>query len=488
LLFDALLRLVEEKEINVRIDSRRVGGGDVFVAISGTLADGHNYISQAVANGAAFVVFDRSRAVEISGKAEFVAVEDTPTSAGMLAQASCGRPCDKITSLAVTGTNGKTTTAVMVRAILKHAAIKCGLIGTIENDLCDGKPPSQAVMTTPEAITIASYMKQMAANGAGYLVMEASSHSLEQKRLAGIKFRGAAFTNLTGDHLDYHKTMDNYLAAKRILFEGLESQSMAVINLDDPYSRRIVEKCKAQILWYSYKDSSADIYADIETCDQDGCVFNLCFAGERARVYSSFCGLYNVSNQLAAAGLCIAAGLRIDQIAAALSQFRNVPGRLERVDCGQEFCVFVDYAHTDDALDNVLKTLKPICRGRLITVFGCGGDRDKTKRPRMAAVAQKYNDIVFVTSDNPRTEAPLSIIDDIKAGFCEKSDCRVHIEPNRKSAIGKAVEIALAGDIILIAGKGHENYQIIGTDVYDFDDRGVAEELILAQGGEAADG
>ncbi|MFI4911555.1 MAG: UDP-N-acetylmuramoyl-L-alanyl-D-glutamate--2,6-diaminopimelate ligase [Sedimentisphaeraceae bacterium JB056] len=466
---------------DVCIDSRQVKDSDIFVAIKGTVSDGHDFIPQAISNGAKTIVHDRSYEPNGISDVEFIAVDDTALAAGILSQVSCGRPYSKLTSLAVTGTNGKTTTSSMVKFVIENSGKKCGLIGTIANDICGEAKVLEANMTTPDAITLASLMQQMVENGAQYMCLEASSHALEQRRLASISFKAAAFTNLTGDHLDYHKTMDNYLAAKSLLFEGLGKTDVAILNLDDKYSRRIAQRCDCDVLWYSVKDSSADIYADIERLDQGGSVYQLCVDGRRLVVKSCFCGLHNVSNQLAAAGLCIAAGFNLDTIAEGLSNFKNVPGRLERVECGQKFTVFVDYAHTDDALENVLSTLKPICEGKLITVFGCGGDRDKTKRPRMAQAAEKYSDIVWVTSDNPRTEDPESIITDIKAGFSNKNDCVINIEPNRSVAIRKAVEIAGYGDIMLIAGKGHENYQVIGNKKHHFDDREEVEKCIRSQ-------
>ena len=477
-----LTELVEKNRIKVCIDSRQVGRGDVFVAIYGSVADGHNFIEQAIAKGAGYIVYNSGRQLtDICGKnAVFVGVDDTSAVVGALAQASFGNPASKLTSLAVTGTNGKTTTSSMVRAVLNSLGHKCGLIGTIENDTCNPDERQNAVMTTPDAVTLASLMKQMVDNGAEFMCIEASSHSLDQKRLCGVEFAAAAFTNLTGDHLDYHKTMDNYIRAKARLFEQLPSHGIAILNAQDSHSEYIAEYCKVPVLWYSTKQQKrADIYAQIEDIGDFGTNYYICFNGQKSLVKSSFCGYHNISNQLAAAGLCLAAGLSIEQIAAGLTVFKNVPGRLERVDAGQAFSVFVDYAHTDDAMKNVFETLKPLCRGRLLTVFGCGGDRDKTKRPRMAAVAQQFSDMVFVTSDNPRTEDPITIIEDIKAGFSAGKLSGIHIEPDRKTAIGKAVEAARPGDILLIAGKGHEDYQIIGTQKYHFDDREVVREFLL---------
>ena len=479
--FDELLKLAQDGNVGVCIDTRRLNSGDCFVAISGTNVDGYSFIDSAIDKGASFIVYDISRKVPtLKKRAHLIAVKDPARAAGVLAQASCNMPTDRLTSLAVTGTNGKTTTAAMVRAVVNFSGSKCGLIGTIENDICDAAPIA-ASMTTPDAVGLAAMMEKMVDNGAEFMCIEASSHSLDQRRLAGIKFKAAAFTNLTGDHLDYHKTMDNYLKAKSSLFEQLPAGSTAILNLDDESSKTIASACNTDILWYSVKDFDADIFAQVQSVSDKGCEYNLCFAGKQAKVSSRFCGLHNVSNQLAAAGLCIAAGISLQQIADGLSQFKNVPGRLERVDCGQSFAVFVDYAHTDDALANVLTTLKPLCKGRLITVFGCGGDRDKTKRPRMASVAEDFSDIAIVTSDNPRSEEPAAIIKDIKMGF-DGDKCEVYIEPDREKAIKKAVEIAGGGDIILIAGKGHETYQIIGEQVRHFDDCEVVRNCLEKKG------
>ncbi len=477
-----LVELAAEKRIRVCIDSRQVGRGDIFVAICGTATDGHNFIGQAIAQGAEYIVYNSGRMLpDIGGSgAVFVDVNDTSAVVGELAQASVGNPAAVLTSLAVTGTNGKTTTSSMVRAVLNNCGHKCGLIGTIENDTCDPRRRESAIMTTPDAVTLASLMRQMVDNGAEFMCIEASSHSLDQKRLSSVEFTAAAFTNLTGDHLDYHGTMENYVRAKARLFEQLPSRGTAILNAEDKYSDYIAQFCKVPTLRYSAKEQcKADIYAQILDIGDFGTNYLLCYNGQKNLVKSSFCGYHNISNQLAAAGLCLATGLSIEQIAAGLTAFKNVPGRLERVDAGQGFSVFVDYAHTDDALKNVFETLKPLCKGRLLTVFGCGGDRDKTKRPRMAAVARQFSDMVFVTSDNPRTEDPIAIIEDIKAGFPAGDLSGVYVEPDRKMAIGKAVESAKPGDILLIAGKGHEDYQIIGTQKHHFDDREVVREFLL---------
>jgi UDP-N-acetylmuramoyl-L-alanyl-D-glutamate--2,6-diaminopimelate ligase len=470
--FKELLNLVSSDNApGVCIDSRRVTAGDIFVAVKGTTCDGHDFIEQAIANGAEYIVCQ-----EGTSSVETITVDDTAEAAAVLAQARSGNPVSQLTNLAVTGTNGKTTVAYLVRSCIQQAGHKCGLMGTVVYDTCSGQG-SQASLTTPDYLTIAAAQQEMVKNGAEYMVIEASSHALSQNRLAAINFRAAAFTNLSGDHLDYHKTKEDYLAAKTRLFLSLTSDAVAVLNKQSPESETIARQTNAKILWYAI-DEQADITAHIESMDINGTTFTLEHVNQSVTTEISLLGRYNVSNSLAAAGLCLAAGIDLETIAEGLSAQRTIPGRLEKIDSAAEFSVIVDYAHTDDALEKVLSTLKPLCKGKLRVVFGCGGDRDKTKRPRMAKVAGRLADMVIVTSDNPRTENPDDIINDIVAGFDEPDSQIVLIESNRKKAIELAIESAGKGDIILIAGKGHETYQIIGTQRFDFDDRAIAREFL----------
>jgi len=453
-------------------DSRLVKKGDIFVAVKGTVYNGHDFIGEAVANGAQFVVCEKAYGCK---GAEVIVVDDSAEALGLLAQAAGGGPTSRLTNLAVTGTNGKTTVAFLVRSIIRQAGQKCGLIGTIVYDAITHS--TDAVLTTPDANSIAELGNQMVGSGAKYMVIEASSHALAQKRLAGINFKAAAFTNLTGDHLDYHQTQADYLAAKAKLFEDLAPDAFAVLNRDCRASRQIAEKTKAQILWYSI-DEQADITAHIESMHLDGTVFTIEHDGRSERVKTALPGRHNVSNHLAAAGLAVAAGFDLRTVAAGLEALQCVPGRLEPVDSAREFAVLIDYAHTDDALKNVLTTLRTLCKGRLTVVFGCGGDRDRTKRPRMAKVAQKLADTVVVTSDNPRTEQPEKIIADIMAGFEKCEPAGIKVEPDRKKAIALAIASAKKDDIVLIAGKGHETYQIIGTEKIEFSDKAVAQQCL----------
>jgi UDP-N-acetylmuramoyl-L-alanyl-D-glutamate--2,6-diaminopimelate ligase len=470
---DELLALVgPENGPRIRTDSRLVKEGDIFVAVKGTAYDGHDFIDQALANGARYIVCQKDEQYTAhNGRHESITVDDTTEAAAILAQAAGGNPASKLTNLAVTGTNGKTTVAFLARSIIQNAGYKCGLIGTVLYDTCSDHI-LEAPLTTPDCLDIADKQKEMVENGAKYMVIEASSHALSQNRLAQINFRAAAFTNLSGDHLDYHKTKQKYLAAKTRLFSFLAPEATAVLNKQSPEAEFIAAQTSANLLWYAI-DEKTDLTAHIESMDVTGTIFTLEYAGHSVSIRTPLLGLYNVSNCLAAAGLCIVAGFDAETIAAGLSALEMIPGRLEKIN-GGDFSVIIDYAHTDDALKNVLTTLKPLCKGNLRVVFGCGGDRDRTKRPRMARVAEKLADYVIVTSDNPRTEKPLDIIEEIVAGFEKKETQTIAIEPDRKKAIEMAINSAEKDDIVLIAGKGHEDYQIIGTQKFHFSDKETA--------------
>ncbi|MCH7556492.1 MAG: UDP-N-acetylmuramoyl-L-alanyl-D-glutamate--2,6-diaminopimelate ligase [Planctomycetes bacterium] len=512
--FDELLNLVSSDNApSICVDSRAIGNGDIFVAVEGTVYDGHDFIDQALANGAEYIVCQKDRGQRIEDRRqttggslkhralsiETIVVDDSAEAAALLAQAGRGKPASQLTNLAVTGTNGKTTVAYLVRSCIQKAGQKCGLIGTVIYDTCSGDS-RQASLTTPDCLTIAAGQEQMLKNGAKYMVIEASSHALSQNRLAAVNFKAAAFTNLAGDHLDYHKTEEDYLAAKTRLFSTLSPDAVAVLNKQSPQAELIAKQTQANILWYAI-DEPADITAHIESMDMSGtrysildtrCSPSIEHRASSIEVRTPLLGRYNVSNSLAAAGLCLAAGFDLKTIAAGLSALQTIPGRLEKIDWPGDFSVLVDYAHTDDALKNVLSTLKPLCKGNLRVVFGCGGDRDRTKRPRMARVAEQLADFIIVTSDNPRTEKPDDIIDEIVAGFASRfsfstsienpaSSIEIIIEPDRKKAIELAIESAEKDDIVLIAGKGHETYQIIGTQKFDFSDKQIAQKCLKKQ-------
>ncbi len=475
---DELLNLVSSGDApRLCADSRLIRPGDIFVAIKGTVCNGHDFIGQAMANGAGYVVCERHEAAHQGAGigCEIIVVEDSAKAAAMLAQANSGNPASQLTNLAVTGTNGKTTVAFLARSCIQKAGHKCGLIGTVMYDT--GSAASDATLTTPDCFAIAEMQAQMLKTGSKYMVIEASSHALSQNRLYGVDFKAAAFTNLSGDHLDYHRTKEDYLEAKTRLFRALSPDATAVLNKESPEAAEISRQTDAAVLWYAV-EGLADITARIQSMDISGTVFVLEYAGKKERIKTSLPGRHNVSNHLAAAGLCLAAGLDLPTIAAGLSALKEIPGRLERIDRDSNFTVLVDYAHTDDALRRVLTTLKPLCPGRLTVVFGCGGDRDRTKRPRMAKAAEDLADNIIVTSDNPRTERPEHIIGEIITGFENPDSDKVNIKPDRRKAIEFAIRTAEKGDIVLIAGKGHETYQIIGTERFDFSDKEFAQECL----------
>ncbi len=444
------------------------------MAVRGTAADGHEYIASAVAAGCSAVVCERPTAVPPGSPHAVLA--DTRAAVGPLAQARRGWPARKLAVIGVTGTNGKTTLTYLLRHVLRRAGHKPAMLGTITYDTLGGS--DDALTTTPGPVRLAELMGGMVEAGATHLVMEISSHALDQDRAAGIDFAVGVFTNLSGDHLDYHGTMAEYLAAKRRLFESLPAGAHAVLNRDDRHSEEMASATRAPVLWYGLSPA-ADVQGRIDGIDAAGSRFHVRCGGADAAVATGLIGRHNVSNCLAAAGAGVAMGIDLATVAAALSDAPGVPGRLQRVPSAAPFDVLVDYAHTDDALRNVLSALQPIKNGaRLILVFGCGGDRDPAKRPRMARVAEELADQIVVTSDNPRSEQPEEIIEAIVAGFSHAGRAKARVEPDRRQGIAAAIDLAAGGDIVLIAGKGHENYQVVGTQRVHFDDVEVAGDLL----------
>jgi UDP-N-acetylmuramoyl-L-alanyl-D-glutamate--2,6-diaminopimelate ligase len=453
-------------------DSRFVKPGDLFVARSGTKNEGAKFIGDAIARGALAVA-----ASEVSAECPVpqIVIPDPGESASALANIFYRRPSMEVNLVGVTGTNGKTTTTYLLRHLLGKFNQRCGMIGTVETD--DGKVCRESSLTTPGAIEVVKLLASMRDNGCKACAMEVSSHALDQGRVAGVRFAGAAFTNLTRDHLDYHKDMDRYAEAKAKLFEMLDEDAVAVVNGDDAWSERMLAKCRARPIRFGFGDN-ADYRARDFALTSEGCRFVLHTPDGNAPVAMGMIGQHNIANALTAAAL---AGevfrLTVHQICAGLSDAQGAPGRLQPVRCGQPFAVLVDYAHTDDALAKALQALRPLTKGRLRVVFGCGGDRDRTKRPLMARAAEQIADVIYVTSDNPRTENAIDIIGEIVAGFGRHHRKPVIIEADRRSAIGRAIEDASDGDVVLIAGKGHENYQIIGATRHHFDD---VEEVTMA--------
>jgi UDP-N-acetylmuramoyl-L-alanyl-D-glutamate--2,6-diaminopimelate ligase len=471
----ALLRLLDPRPslsgipdldiTGVSEDSRRIGPGGLFIARAGTKADGIQYVADAKAKGAVAVV---TQAKTPGCPLPQVVVPDPARAASFLANLFHGSPSHKMRCFAVTGTNGKTTTTYLLRHLLGRVGQKCGMIGTVEID--DGRSRREAEMTTPGACDVAELLGTMRDRGCRAAVIEASSHALDQSRLSGVFFAGAAFTNLTGDHLDYHKKMDRYAAAKARLFENLDAEAVAVMNDDSKWSDRMIENCASRIIRFGF-GKRADYRARDVAVTAQGSRFTMHTPDGKAEVNMKLIGRHNIENALTAAALAgEVCGLSINQIAAGLSDAGGAPGRLQPVEAGQRFAVLVDYAHTDDALENVLTALRPLAKGKLRVLFGCGGDRDNTKRPRMAKTAEKIADVVYVTSDNPRTEDPKAIIQQILPGFSKSGVKSVIVEPDRRAAIERVLNDAEAEDVVLIAGKGHENYQIIGTEKRHFDD------------------
>ena len=463
----------------VHDDSRAVQPGGLFVAIPGTRADGRQYIDDAVRRGAAAIVGEDIGAV--SG-AVVLPVEDARSALAQLAWRWYGldrssSSCPRL--IGVTGTNGKTTVTTLVCAMLRHAGRRCGLLGTVAHDLAGA--PVVAHMTTPGPLELGRLLAQCAANGAEWVVMEVSSHALDQRRVAGLAFAAAGFTNLTQDHLDYHRTMERYAAAKARLFAQVAGDGVAVVNRDDPHCREMVRCCGARVVTYAL-DQAADLTAAELREAIDATRYRLRIAGHIFDIETPLVGRHNVYNGLAAAGLALAAGVEPREIVAVLAAPPAVRGRLQRVPSGGGFEVFIDYAHTDDALRNVGGALRRLARGRLIIVFGCGGDRDRTKRPRMAKAAADCADVIIITSDNPRGEDPRAIIDDMLAGLDAAERRRTIVEPDRRAAIFLAVREARPGDVVLLAGKGHERCQIVGERRIAFDDDMVAREALAARG------
>lgn len=470
---DAVIRDIVE-------DSRCVTRGCLFIARSGTKTDGRKFIVDAAAGGAAAVLSDNAGHVP-NGVAALVC-RDVPLASALIAERFFGNPSSELKLIGVTGTNGKTTVTYLIRHLLGSAGIKCGLIGTVQID--DGATVMAANLTTPPSIELSRTLRAMVDHGCRACVMETSSHALHQKRAAGLQFQVGVFTNLTGDHLDYHQTMEAYLDAKAILFENLPRTGFAIINRDDPASDQLVQRTRARVITCSAADRSADCRAKIgsQTITCTAAIFSGPWGKFECNV--PLIGRHNVMNALQALAVGHAMGLDRETLREAIATCKAPPGRLEPVTAmHDDFAVLVDYAHTDDALENVLRALRPIVPsgGKLRVVFGCGGDRDRTKRPRMARVACKYADDVIITSDNPRTEDPQAIIDEIRTGVPHDRVGDVLAIVDRAQAIHAAIERTGDGDIVLIAGKGHEDYQIIGTTKRPFDDRHVAAAALAAR-------
>ncbi|MBU1694671.1 MAG: UDP-N-acetylmuramoyl-L-alanyl-D-glutamate--2,6-diaminopimelate ligase [Verrucomicrobia bacterium] len=457
-------------------DSRHVRPGFLFVALPGRRRDGRDFVADAIERGAVAVMSEQQETPRHG--VTFLRVEDARRALAEVACAFYGEPSRQLFMVGITGTNGKSTVSFMVRDILKAAGWSPGLIGTIRYEIGERSIP--AGRTTPEAPDLQQMLDQMRNAGCRSAVMEVSSHGLDQKRAWGIDYDVGIFTNLTQDHLDYHRTMDQYYAAKTLLFQGLgqmEKQAVAVVNMDDPWGLQLANTggFNATLITFGLHPNAAVRAENVELSDS-GSVFDVVTPWGLARMQLRLLGRFNVSNALAALAAGGVAGIEPARMADVLSRMEAVPGRLEQIASSKPFRVYVDYAHTPDALANVLRTLREFTGGRLIVVFGCGGDRDRTKRPMMGAAAASLADYAVLTSDNPRGEPPDQIIAEIVPGFGEGAT--FEIEENREKAIFKALACARAGDTVLIAGKGHETYQEIGSTIAPFDDREVARRLL----------
>ena len=456
----------------VDIDSRQVKEGHLFVAIKGTQTDGHQYISKAVEQGAAAILCEEMPAERKSG-VSYIQVSSTETAIGPVATTFYGNPTSKLILVGVTGTNGKTTIATLLYNMFRKLGYKCGLLSTVCNYIEDEAVP--ASHTTPDPIELNSLLARMVAAGCQYAFMECSSHAIAQQRIGGLKFAGGIFTNLTRDHLDYHKTVENYRDAKKAFFDMLPKGAFAITNADDKNGLYMVQNTKAQVKTYSIR-TIADFKARIVECHFEGMYLEV----DGHEVGVQFIGKFNVSNLLAVYGAAVMLGQKPEDVLLVLSTLKSVAGRLEPIHSPEGYTAVVDYAHTPDALENVLKAIHEVLdgkEGKIITVCGAGGNRDKGKRPLMAQEAVKQSDRVIITSDNPRFEEPQDIINDMLAGLDQKQMKKVIRIVDRKEAIRTACMMAERGDVILIAGKGHEDYQEIKGVKHHFDDREVVREI-----------
>ncbi len=461
----------------VAYDSRAVTGGQVFVALRGQKADGVQFAEQAIARGAAAIVAEQPAPPGVH--VPWAIVADARVALAVLAAEFYRHPSRDMRVVGITGTNGKTTTAYLLAAIFDAAGLRSGVLGTVAYRI--GSESRDATRTTPEAPDVQALLREMVDRGCGACAMEVSSHALALHRVDDMSFAAAVFTNLTRDHLDFHRDMEAYFQAKRRLFEMLPHTSPSVINVDDPRGASLVGVGGRAVTYAINKN--ADITPGPLSFTIDGLSFDVRTPRGTLHVRSKLVGRPNVYNVLAAAGTAVALDVPFDAIERGLRDLDGVPGRFEVVSTPQdEVTVVVDYAHTDDALRNLLETARPLARGRVVTVFGAGGDRDRTKRPLMGAVAGRMSDVIVITSDNPRSEDPTQIIDEILRGLTpdtkKDSGQRVLTIPDRRDAIAKAVELARPGDLVLIAGKGHEKYQVIGDATLPFDDVAVARAAL----------
>jgi UDP-N-acetylmuramoyl-L-alanyl-D-glutamate--2,6-diaminopimelate ligase len=459
-------------------DSRRVAPGWLFFAFPGAKVDGREFAVAALGKGAVAVVSESEPPPELAQR--WIQVEHGRQALALAARNFYGRPDERLALTGITGTNGKTTTSYLVDAILRAAGHTTALIGTIEYHLAGRVLP--AVNTTPESLDLIRLLAELEREGGSAATMEVSSHALALGRVFGLRFRTAVFTNLTRDHLDFHGSMDDYFAAKNLLFTGAGGPppAWAVINRDDPASSRLEFSASTRVLKYG-AGAEADLRARHISTGFHGLRFEAQHGKTRIPIESPLIGRINVYNILAACGAAIAQAVPVEAIRRGIASLAAVPGRFERIDEGQPFVVVVDYAHTDDALKNVIAVARGLNPKRVITLFGCGGDRDRAKRPLMGQAAAEASDVVVLTSDNPRSEDPLAIMNDALVGI-RRTDVPHIVEPDRASAIARALKEAREGDLVILAGKGHETYQVLKDRTISFDDRAVAREVLRGYG------
>ena len=453
--------------------SKLVAPGNLFIAKKGQSDDGAKYIEEAIASGAVAILTDLPNPF-LKGVAQLLFCAPQKLEAKLAAR-FYGAASESLFTVGVTGTNGKTTTSFLIKHLYDQLAFPCGLIGTIEYIV--GDHHFEAERTTPDSITCQKLFREMVKQGCDSLVMEVSSHGLSQGRTEEIAFDAAIFTNLSQDHLDYHKTMEAYAEEKAKLFTCLKAEKSAILNGESPWSEKMVRSSKACILTYGFS-KSFDLYADEIELHPNSSAFSVHYKGETARIEWKMIGRYNILNCLAALAACLIRNVPLIHLPPLVKNFSSVSGRLEKVENEKGYNLYVDYAHTPDALEKVLNCLQEIKKGKLITVFGCGGDRDRGKRPKMGKAAEEGSDFTIVTSDNPRSEDPHQICAEVAAGF---SSNRFTVIVDRRQAIKKAIEMATAKDLILIAGKGHEHNQLFAHHTLPFDDRKVAQELFMKQ-------
>ena len=457
---------------SLQIDSRKTSKGCCFIAVKGTAADGHAFIEKATENGASVIVCEVLPAV-LKEDITYIEVEDSAAAAGLMSHNFYGEPSAKIKLVGVTGTNGKTTIATLLFKLFSGLNYKCGLISTVQNQIADTIIP--ATHTTPDAISLNALLKQMVDEGCEYVFMEVSSHAIHQHRITGLQFTGALFSNITHDHLDYHKTFDEYIRVKKMWFDNLSSAAFAISNADDKRGTVMLQNTVAKKYYYSLKTM-----ADFKGKILDNSLTGLHLTINDIEVHFRLIGEFNAYNLLAVYGAAICLGEEKNEVLQILSSLDGAEGRFDyTISKNEKLIGIVDYAHTPDALLNVLATIKKLRKGieQVITVVGCGGDRDKTKRPVMAEVACEYSDKVILTSDNPRSEDPLEILKDMEAGVKISAKKKVIAIADRREAIKTAISLAQKEDIVLIAGKGHEKYQDIKGVKYDFDDKKVLNEM-----------